>query len=71
VNENQLIDHAYHEEKLLRLVPRGKLQAVSDETEKLDIETRAVRDLVRSYRIVKRLESDVALAAKATVERVI
>jgi hypothetical protein len=58
MNESQRIDHAYHEEKLLLLIARrGKLQADSDQMRRLDIEITAVRDLVRSYRMVKALKS--------------
>ena len=58
VNESQRIDHAYHEEKLLLLIARrDKLEAGSDQIDRLDIEIAAVRDLVRSYRMVKALNS--------------
>ena len=58
MNDSQRIDHTYHEEKLLLLIAqRGKLHADSDQTQRLDMEIAAVRDLVRSYRIVKALSS--------------
>jgi hypothetical protein len=39
------------------IAQRGKLHADSDQTRRLDMEIAAVRDLVRSYRIVKVLSS--------------
>ncbi len=41
----------------LLIAQRGKLHADSDQTQRLDMEIAAVRDLVRSYRIVKALSS--------------
>jgi hypothetical protein len=58
MNESQRIDHAYHEQKLLLLIARqDKLEADSDQIRRLDMEIAAVRDLVRSYRIVNTLNS--------------
>jgi hypothetical protein len=42
---------------LLLVVRRGKLHADSDQAHRLDMEIAAVRDLVRSYRIVNALSS--------------
>jgi hypothetical protein len=57
MNEDQEHDYAYHQDKLLMLVARrGKQQPNSDQIPKLDAEIAAVRDLLRSYRILKAME---------------
>jgi hypothetical protein len=59
VNENQRIDHAYHEDKLLRLIARRNELSLEDSVQALQLDTEMSRvyDLVRSYRLVTALES--------------
>jgi hypothetical protein len=54
MNKAQEIDHAYQEEKLLRLLARRQnLPTNSDQMPGLAREIMAVEDLVRSYRMVR------------------
>jgi hypothetical protein len=58
MNEGQQMDHAYHEDRLLLLIDqRAKMTADSGQLHALDIEIAAIWDLVRSYRIVKAMQT--------------
>jgi hypothetical protein len=58
MKEAQEIDYAYHVDRLLLLIARrGKLQQGSDEIPALDAELISIKDLVRSYRLVRAHES--------------
>jgi hypothetical protein len=58
LNEDQQSDHAYHEERLLLLIDqRAKMTADSDQIPALDIEIMAIWELVRSYRLVKAIQT--------------
>jgi hypothetical protein len=57
MNQDQEHDYAYQQDKLLMLVTRrARQQANSDQISKLDTEIAAVKDLLRSYRILKAME---------------
>jgi hypothetical protein len=57
MNQDQEHDYAYHQDKLLMLITRrARQQANSDQISKLDAEIAAIKDLLRSYRILKAME---------------
>jgi hypothetical protein len=57
VNDSQKIDHAYHEEKLIRLVSRrDKLEPSSNQMPAILREINETEQLVRSYQLVRDME---------------
>jgi septum formation topological specificity factor MinE len=57
MNQDQEHDYAYHQDRLLLLVARrARQQANSDQIPELDAEIVAIKDLLRSYRILKSME---------------
>lgn len=58
MTEGQEQDYAYQQERLLMLTARrGKLPLNSEHILALDIEIMIIRNLVRSYRMAKALQS--------------
>lgn len=57
MNEDQLSDLAYHEDRLILLIAqRADLPADSNRFAAMDIEIAGTWDLVRSYRLVKAMQ---------------